>query len=88
MSRFAMTNRVNRVVSDDGQNITFSGSCLFGGRDFTITTKLSDANRWLNGESIQECFPDLTAEEREILLSGIDNNHWTEMFGEIENDCL
>ena len=83
-TRFAFTNRVTRTVSVDGQNVTFSGECLFDNHPFSITTKVSDANRWINGESIQNCFPHLSAGDREILLSGISPNHWNEIFGEDE----
>jgi hypothetical protein len=79
-STFALTNRVTRTVSADGENVTFSGECLFDKHPFSITTKLSDANRWINGESIQNCFPHLTTDDREILLSGISPNHWNELF--------
>lgn len=83
-TRFAFTDRVKRTVSEDAQNLTFDGKCLLGGREFSITVKLSDANRWINGESIQDCFPELTAGEREILLSGIDENKFDELFPEDE----
>ena len=79
-TRHAFTNRVTRTVSADGQSITFSGKCLFDGPEFSITTKLSDANRWLNGESIQNCFPELSADDREILMSGIGPEKWNKMF--------
>ncbi len=85
-TRFAFTNRVTRTVSADGQDVTFSGECLFDNHPFSITTKLSDANRWINGESIQNCFPNLSADDREILLSGISPNHWNEMFGGSDDD--
>jgi hypothetical protein len=45
---------------------------------------LSDANEWLNGGLIQNCFPYLTADERELLMTGIDGEIWDEMFGETE----
>jgi hypothetical protein len=79
-STFALTNRVTRTVSADGENVTFSGECLFDKHPFSITTKLSDANRWINGESIQNCFPHLSADDREILLSGISASHWNTLF--------
>ena len=68
-TRYAMTNAVDRWVSHDGGTIAFSGTTT-SGRSFNIVTYLDDANRWINGESIQNCFPYLSADEREILLSG------------------
>lgn len=84
-TRFAFTDRVIRTVSDDGENVTFSGHCLFDHHPFSITVKLSDANRWINGENIANCFPELGADDREILLSGISPNHWNELFA-VENE--
>ncbi len=77
--RYALSNRVNRWVSHDGGTITFSGTTT-GGREFSIVTYLDDANEWINGGLIQNCFPYLSADEREILMTGIDSQSWNEMF--------
>ena len=76
--RFGLSDRVERWVSHDGGTVTFSGTTN-SGNTFSIVTYLDEANRWLNGGSIQECFPHLTAEEREILLSGNDDESWSRM---------
>jgi hypothetical protein len=40
-------------------------------------------HRWLQGQGmIHEVLPDLTAEQREGLLSGIDPETWDDLFGE------
>lgn len=40
---------------------------------------------WVNGsKTIQEAFPDLSADQREILLTGIGPKQWDEMFKEDE----
>lgn len=79
--RYAMTDAVERVV--EGDNVRFSGYSV-GGRPFAITTRLSDANEWLNGGLIQNCFPYLDADDREILMTGMDSQDWSETFGESE----
>ena len=83
LTRYALTNKVQRLV--DGENVVFSGLSV-GGRPFSITTKLSDANEWVNGGLIQQCFPYLNADDREILMTGIDKQTWDDMFGEQEDD--
>ncbi len=35
------------------------------------------------GEHIQDVFPELTASEREFLVSGATPEEWEEMFGEV-----
>ena len=75
--RFCFSNKVKRVV--DGDNLTFSGY-THSDKPFAITVKLSDANEWINGGMIQSCFPYLNSEDREILMTGIDNEAWDTMF--------
>jgi hypothetical protein len=41
-------------------------------------------NRWLNGGLAQDCFPYLSADDRELCMSGIDPEHWDDIFGEDE----
>jgi len=84
---YALTDSVARGVSevDDALMITFSGLST-GGREFSIVTRLDDAQRWVNGELIQNCFPYLNADQREILKTGIDSQSWEEMFAGSEDD--
>ena len=77
IQRFCLSDKVKRVV--DGDNLTFSGYTN-SDKPFAITVKLSDANEWINGGMIQSCFPYLDAEDREILLTGNDNEAWDAMF--------
>ena len=81
LQRFCLSDKVKRVVN--GDNLTFSGYTT-SDKPFAITVKLSDANEWINGGMIQSCFPYLDAEDREILLTGNDNEAWAAMFGEDE----
>jgi len=84
---YALTDAVVRSVSegDDGLIVTFSGIST-GGRGFSITARLDDTNRWINGELIQVAMPYLNADEREILKTGIDGQSWSEMFAGSEED--
>jgi hypothetical protein len=80
---YALRDTVTRTV--EGDTIRFSGYSV-GGRPFCIATKLSDANEWLNGGLIQNCFPYLGADDREILKTGFDAQDWEEMFAGSEED--
>ena len=84
---YALTDAVVRSVSesDDGLMVTFSGIST-GGRGFAIVTRLDDANRWVNGELIQIAMPYLSADQREILKTGIDSESWEEMFAGSEEE--
>jgi len=83
LTRYALSDNVDRWVSHDGGTIKFSGNTM-SGRPFEIVTYLNDANRWANGECIQTCFPYLSSEEREILITGHDDESWALLFGEAE----
>jgi len=84
---YALTDAVFRSVTEshDGLMVTFSGIST-GGRGFSITARLDDTNRWINGELIQVAMPYLNADEREILKTGIDSQSWDEMFAGGEDD--
>lgn len=82
---FAFSDDVTRTVSSDGSWIMFEGQTK-SGKDFAISTSLVNAQRWLNGESIQNCFLHLNAEQREILMTGFDNECWNSMFAGSEDD--
>jgi len=45
-----------------------------------ITTKTEDLDSWENGELIQNAMPYLTADDREILISGICGTCFDNMF--------
>jgi len=78
---YALTDSVTRYTIENGDILVFDGYCL-SGLHFTIQVKLSDANRWINGEYIQECFPYLSKEDREILISGLDAESWADMLND------
>ncbi len=75
--RYCLTDNVQRLV--EGDNLIFSGYTT-SGWPFAITVKLNDANEWINGGLIQQCFPYLSVNDREILMTGIDSETWNSMF--------
>jgi hypothetical protein len=42
--------------------------------------------RWQEGENIQNVFPDMSAGDREVLISGTHPACWIELFGEDEGN--
>ena len=48
--------------------------------DINVTQSQIDA--WHGGVLIQDAMPNLTADEREFIKSGIPAHEWDEMFGE------
>ena len=44
----------------------------------------TDLNRYYAGELVQNVFPNLTADQREFIVSGITPEEWVMLFGEVE----
>ena len=84
---YALSDRTTRTITtvNNVDMIEFSGLSTSGSK-FSIVTKLEDAQRWVNGELIQNCFPHLNKDDREILMTGIDAQAWEEMFAGSEED--
>ena len=78
-------NNFSRTLSEDGGSVVFSGQSR-GGKAVNLTVNLVDLNRYMNGGLIQECFPYLSVDDREVCITGIDNDHWNTLFGSGEED--
>lgn len=55
--------------------------CPFCGRGNKVEVNEIDYLDWDNGMHAQDAFPYLSAEEREMLISGICPTCWEKMFG-------
>lgn len=61
--------------------------CPFCGTAHVITVRFGDYAIWkYGGLSAQDVFPYLSADEREMLISGICPDCWDEMFGDEDNE--
>lgn len=58
--------------------------CPFCGEYHEVLVSEVDLAAWHGGELVQNAFPYLSADEREILVSGICPKCWAETFGEEE----
>ena len=62
-----------------------STTCPFCGEEHIVFVNEDDFNAWQNGELAQNAFPYLTADSREMLISGICPDCWNGMFGSGED---
>jgi len=61
--------------------------CTKCGAEYELKFILQDYVDWKeNGKMIQDAFPYLNADERELLKSGICNDCWQKMFAWIDED--
>lgn len=58
----------------------------FTGKTNTLDINVNEEQltRWKNGELIQNAMPNLTADEREFIITGLTAEDWDNMFGEEE----
>ena len=58
----------------------------FTGKEHTmdIAVTQEQLNAWSNGELIQHAMPNLTADEREFIKTGIAPGEWEDMLGDDE----
>lgn len=54
----------------------------------TIEVNESQYLDWMAGKNIQIAFPDLSADQRELLISGICPECWDEIFKEEDEDDI
>ena len=59
-------------------------TCPFCGRANEVEVNHMDYLDWQNGELAQDAFPYLSANEREMLISGCCPRCWSKMFWEEE----
>lgn len=60
--------------------------CPFCGKAHEIEVNEIDYLDWQDGELVQNAFPYLSADEREMLVSGICPDCWNGMFGQEEDE--
>lgn len=56
--------------------IITSKRCMFCGKEHLIEMPREAFDRWRGGEHIQDVFPAMSADEREILISGTCPECW------------
>ena len=58
-------------------------TCPWCWKKNTIHVPKDKYHRWINGDLVQNCFADLSAEDREILMTGFCPKCWEAMFKDI-----
>lgn len=81
-------SRFDYAAKADGDNTLFTRKSIMSGTLSTITIAMHLDEflicfaMWAHDEClIQDCFPDLDANEREFIMSGITIEEWTEIYG-------
>ena len=63
------------------EEITFDVPCPFCKKNSHVTTKKASYDKWKSGTLVQHAFPEMSADTRELLLSGICPPCWDKSIG-------
>jgi len=88
MTTFPVQGKPWMVVDVHGDGTaTVRGKCVLSGRGYLVfNVECRGFQSWLNGATIQSALPDLDAEQREFLISGISPIAFDEVFPETEDE--
>lgn len=78
-----------KLDGEDGAMIvyqTMSGEVKEFNSAYTYAAVTESVHKWLNGAKIQDAFPYMTPDERELLLTGIGPEEWDDLFADDEDD--
>lgn len=68
------------------KEVTIITRCPFCGRANEVEVNEADYLDWQDGVLVQDAFPYLSADEREMLVSGICPTCWESTFGSAEDE--
>ena len=70
----------------NNKEVTIVTRCPFCGRANEVAVNETDYLDWQDGALVQNAFPYLSADEREMLISGICPTCWADTFGDEDED--
>lgn len=71
----------------DGQTVQVIGPCYSCGISQSVQVDADAFEKFKRGMFAQNCFPSLSAAEREFLISGICSTCWDKMFPSEDDDA-
>ena len=72
------------MSTDLEEGIYVSKDCPVCGMATAFYLRPDDLARWNDGELIQNVWPNMSVDEREIMISGTHAHCWDQLFGEEE----
>lgn len=68
-------------VSTGARTVIIAGECVFGGGHYSVEVTEQAWNDYKGGMLVQNAFPNLSADDREFIISGISPKGWADTFG-------
>ncbi len=75
-------NGQNTVLQ--GDTVIITKECTVTKETYTIRISLEDYNTWRNGALIMEVFPQLSADQREFIITGYTPAEWDNLWKDSE----
>ena len=69
------------TYKDGKHEYVFTGPCVVTKKPVTVKVPAEGLFAYRSGAYIQDAFPNLTADEREFLMSGMSKEGWDKTFG-------
>lgn len=69
-----------KIIHQDEKTITLAAPCAITGREYSVTVPIRGFNQWRNGDYIQDALSNVSADDREFLISGISPEGWRKIF--------
>jgi hypothetical protein len=69
--KYADTYCRYREIYEPNHVYVYTGPCVCTGKDYTVQVPAQGLYRYRQGAKIQVAFPDLSADDREFLMSGL-----------------
>jgi len=70
-----------KIETEVPAKVRVGGTCRLTGESYSVVVPSEGFARWQAGELIQRSMPEVSAEDREFLISGASPNGWRKTFG-------
>lgn len=72
--------RDSKITQSTPGRLRITGTCPVTKEPWELIVKEKEFDDWQNGALIQDAFPELSADQRELLITGINNKGWKKLF--------
>ncbi len=74
------------IIDTINQTVTIDRLCIVTKKEHSVTVPLKGYNRWIKGEYIHTAMPEVSAEDREFLISSTSPEGWNILFPPEDED--
>ena len=67
-----------------GSHVLVSGICDITGSEYSVELLPWQYGSWINGDKVTDFAPNMSADQREFLITGTTPGEWNEMFADLE----